>query len=102
MSLYPKFILTTDGHLRLGMVHLHRELLEPQDHCAGGGFYRFDAVEGRLLLERESYDYGPPRWSAVDRLIVPRDYEGLRLVYVSSAWPYDEHDLTSLFGVTYE
>ena len=34
---YPKFILTGEGILRLGMVPLHRHLLQPGDVCLGGG-----------------------------------------------------------------
>ena len=38
---YPKFIITKDGHFRLGMVNLHMLLLERGDYCLGGGFYQF-------------------------------------------------------------
>ena len=40
--LHPKFIITSGGHLRLGMVTLHRDLLMPHEQCLGGGFYEFD------------------------------------------------------------
>ena len=29
----PKFIITRDGVLRLGMVNQHKDLLEPEDDC---------------------------------------------------------------------
>lgn len=102
MGTYPKFIVTSDGHLRLGMVHMHKDLLYPEDHCVGGGYYHIDTTSMRLVLDRESYDYGSPQWSKIRRLIVPRDYEGLQVVYKSSSWPYDEIDLASLFSIGYE
>ena len=36
----PKFIITTDGVFRLGMVNQHKELLKPGDQCIGGGYWR--------------------------------------------------------------
>lgn len=102
MGTYPKFILTSDGHLRLGMVNMHRDLMLAGDHCMGGGYYNIDTTNMRLVLDRESYDYGSPQWSKIQRLIVPRDYEGLGLVYQSGSWPYEEIDLASLFPISYE
>lgn len=77
---YPKFIITATCHLRLGMVNLHRDLIEPGDTCLGGGYYRFDYLTNSLILERSSYDYGPPQWHRLDRLIVPEPYRGLTIV----------------------
>ena len=77
----PKFIITTDGHLRLGMVNQHKDLLKPGDQCIGGGFYQFDWTANRLLLDRASYDFGRPRWHLLDRLKVPVAYRGLSIVY---------------------
>ena len=53
-----KFVITSKGYLRMGDVKLHRDLLWPDDWCLGGGFYRFDYVNKRVILDRESYDYG--------------------------------------------
>ena len=66
----PKFIITLDGVLRLGMVNLHKDLLQPGDQCIGGGYYRFDYIANRLLLDRASYDYGTPKWHLLDTLKV--------------------------------
>lgn len=33
---YPKFIITNEGHFRLGMVNLHMHLLEHGDYCLEG------------------------------------------------------------------
>ena len=99
---YPKFIITGDGHLRLGMVRLHRDLLLPGDTCLGGGFYRFDYVGCRLILERASYDYGPPRWGRLERLVVEELYRGLGIVYVPDGRGEDPLDLASLLNIEYE
>ena len=58
----PKFIITIDGYFRLGMVNQHKHLLKPGDQCIGGGYYHFDFVSNRILLDRESYDFGRPKW----------------------------------------
>jgi hypothetical protein len=81
-----------DGYFRLGMVrsalcdasHLknqHKHLLKPGDQCIGGGYYHFDFVSNRILLDRESYDFGRPKWHLLETLKVPSVYRGLRLVY---------------------
>ena len=77
----PKFIITMDGHLRLGMVRLHKDLLKPGDRCLGGGFFRFDYVSNRMVLEGKSYDFGPPLWHLLNVLKVPVVYRGLLIVY---------------------
>ena len=51
---YPKFILTATGHIRLGMVTLHRHLLEPGDVCLGGGYYDIDYLTMTLVLSGRS------------------------------------------------
>lgn len=80
MSL-PKFIITRDGYLRIGMVNQHKELLQPEDDCIGGGYYQFDYASGRMILDRASYDFGVPRWHLLETLSVPAVYRGLRIVY---------------------
>ena len=40
----PKFIITMDGYIRLGMGDQHKHLLKPGDQCIGGGYYTFDFV----------------------------------------------------------
>ena len=89
----PKFIITMDGYLRMGMVNQHKDLLIGDDSCIGGGYYQFDWASNRLLLDRASYDFGRPRWHLLDTLKVPASYRGLRIVYI-----YDDdfhEDLTS-------
>lgn len=78
----PKFIITADGFLRLGMVNMHKDLLLPGDECIGGGYYQFDYVSNRLILDRKSYDYGKPKWHWLDILKVPSVYRGLQIVYI--------------------
>ena len=77
----PKFIITMDGHFRLGMVYQHEDLLKPGDQCIGGGYYSMDFLSNRLLLDRSSYDFGLPRWHYLDVLKVPSMYRGWRIVY---------------------
>lgn len=78
----PKFIITMDGHFRLGMVIQHRDLLKPGDQCIGGGYYHFDYTSNRIVLDRSSYDFGKPKWHWLDCLKVPSAYRGLTLVYL--------------------
>lgn len=78
----PKFIITADGILRLGMVNMHKDLLLPGDECIGGGYYQFDYVSNRLILDRKSYDYGKPKWHWLDVLRVPSVYRDLQIVYI--------------------
>ena len=77
-----------DGHLRLGMVDMHKDLLLPGDSCLGGGYYTFDFVSNRIVLDRKSYDFGEPKWHLLEVLKVPSVYKGLRLVY-----NYDDGDV---------
>lgn len=78
----PKFVLTLDGHLRIGYVRMHKDLLLPGDTCIGGGFWEVDYLSNRLLLSGRSYDYGKPKWTFITgSLYVPRDYSGMRIEY---------------------
>lgn len=78
---HPKFIITLDGVLRLGMVCQHKDLLKPGDQCIGGGYYQFDYTTNRVILDRSSYDYGIPRWHLLETLKVPSVYRGMKFVY---------------------
>lgn len=79
--MYPKFIITASGDFRLGMVHLHKDLLEPGDTCRGGGYYEFNYLQGALELSGESTDFGRPQWDSIETLRIPEPYRGLSLVY---------------------
>ena len=78
---YPKFIVTSGGCLRMGMVQMHKELLQMGERCTGGGFYAFDYSGLRLVLSGESMDYGKPQWHRLSTLYIPREYEGFTPVY---------------------
>jgi hypothetical protein len=78
---HPKFIITKEGHFRLGMVNLHKHLLKRGDHCLGGGFYQFNYTANRILLDGESYDFGPPLWDMINILKVPSAYRGMQIIY---------------------
>ena len=97
---HPKFILTSRGRLRLGMVSLHRDLLMPGEQCYGGGWYEFDAMGTRLLLCRQSYDYGPPRWHLFDDIYVESLYQGLEIIY--EAGTADEYRVMECHHIIYE
>ena len=77
----PKFIICIDGTFRLGMVNQHKNLLKLGDQCIGGGYYHFDFVSNRIILDRESYDFGKPKWHLLEVLKVPSTYRGMRIVY---------------------
>ena len=95
----PKFIITSGGYLRLGLVNLHRDLLLPHEDCLGGGLYEYDHVVNKLLLSGRSYDYGPPRWSRVDTLMVPEAYNGVPIIYRDS-WG-GEINITTELSIKY-
>ena len=97
----PKFIITLDGHLRLGMVEMHKDLLLPGDQCIGGGYYRFDYVTNRIVLSRSSYDFGVPKWHVLDELQVPAVYRGLRLIYQYDDGEHDDIDLSDTLKISY-
>ena len=96
---HPKFIITSSGHLRLGMVTLHRELLMGHEQCLGGGFYEFDYTGNRLLLSGKSFDYGPPRWGRIEVLLVPEPYRNMGIVYRDSRG--EELNITTEFTIKY-
>ena len=78
---HPKFIITMNGYFRLGMVNMHKDLLKTGDQCIGGGYYSFDFVSNRIILDGMSYDFGAPDWHLLDSLKVPSTYRGMRIVY---------------------
>lgn len=96
---HPKFIITSGGHLRLGMVTLHRDLLMPHEQCLGGGFYEFDYASNRLVLSGKSFDYGPPRWSRVETLLVQEAFLGTTIVYRDPRG--EEINITNAFKIAY-
>ncbi len=79
--MYPKFIITGDGVFRLGIVSLHKHLLEAGETCLGGGYYEFDYERAQLKLWGESSDYGRPQWDQLTTLRVPMPYRDLTIVY---------------------
>ena len=108
----PKFIITMEklrlgeqsseiGVLRLGMVNQHRDLLRPGDQCIGGGYYTFDFVSNRIILDRSSYDFGKPKWHLLERLKVPSVYRGLRLVYVYDDGFHDDFCVSDELKIEY-
>jgi len=97
----PKFIITMDGYLRLGMVNQHRDLLIGDDQCIGGGYYEFDWTSNRLLLDRTSFDFGEPRWHLLDKLKVPEAYRNLRIVYVFNDAYHEDYIVNDELQIEY-
>ena len=97
----PKFIICLDGTFRLGQVNQHKDLLKSGDQCIGGGYYFLDFVSNRIILDRESYDFGRPRWHLLDTLRVPSIYRGMRIVYKYDDGFHDEFNVSDELGIEY-
>lgn len=97
----PKFIITQDGYFRLGMVCQHKDLLQPGEYCIGGGYYRFDYVSNRIVLDRSSYDFGRPKWHLLDSLKVPSAYRGLKLVYQYGDGLHEDFPVSDAMKIEY-
>ena len=70
------------------MVTLHRHLLEPSDHCMGGGYWRINHASRQVVLSGSSSDYGPPQWRRVSRIMLPDGYEGYTFVWEEGGHQY--------------
>ena len=110
--LLPKFIITMDGVFRLGMVDQHKHLLKSGERlrvgeqssgiqCIGDGYYAFDFVSNRIILDRESYDFGRPKWHLLDTLKVPSTYRGLRIVYKYDDGFHDDVNVSEQLQIEY-
>ena len=97
----PKFIITMDGVFRLGMVNQHKHLLKTGDQCIGGGYYVFDFVSNRIILDRESYDFGRPKWHLLDTLKVPSTYRGMRIIYKYDDGFHDDFNVSEELQIEY-
>ena len=95
----PKFIITSGGYLRLGMVRLHRDLLMAHEDCLGGGFYEYDYPSNQLLLSGKSFDYGPPRWGKINVLLGPETLREVPIIY-RDHWG-GEINITASFSIQY-
>ena len=100
-SAMPKFILTMEGCLRIGMVHLHSELVMPGDEPIGGGFFDVDYISNRLILYRQSHDYGVPRWHLVETLRVPKDYRGYTIKYIYDDGWHEDYNVSDSLPIEY-
>ena len=98
---HPKFIITQEGYLRLGIVNLHLDLLTDKDQCIGGGYYEVDLVNNKLILSRISYDYGPPKWDWLETLKVPSEYRGFQIEYESDDIFIDDFDVSVELKIEY-
>lgn len=78
-----KFIITLDGELRFGDVHLHKDLIPWGDHeCHGGGLWKINAGGMSVDLYGRSFDFGPAdfdmvrsiNWSGIGGKPIPLFY----------------------------
>ena len=97
----PKFIITMDSFFRLGMVEMHKDLLKPGDRCIGGGYYQFDYVSNQIILDRESYDFGKPKWHLLETLKVPSSYKSMRLIYKYDDYLQDDFNVSEELRIEY-
>ena len=97
----PKFIITMEGYLRLGMVNQHKDLMKPGDQCIGGGYYYFDYTSNRIILDRSSCDFGRPKWYLLDVLKVPSVYKGMRLIYKYDHNFHDDFNISEELRIEY-
>ena len=67
-----KFIITMEGYFRLGMVNQYKHPLKQGDQFIGRGYYHFDFVSN--IVDRESYNFGRPKWHLLEVLKVPSVY----------------------------
>lgn len=86
-----KFIVTQDGELRFGDVHLHKDLLPYADtECYGGGMWAINAGGMSIDLYGSSFDFGKADFSKVRSI----NWEGvggnpIPLIYYPN---YPDHD----------
>lgn len=98
----PKFIVTKEGRLRLGMVSRHCELLKPGEACRGGGFYELDYITHCLLLSGASSEYGEPEWEDFESITLSAYYRRLHIVYTSwDSWKKEFH-VSDRLEIVYE
>ena len=98
--LQKKFLLTSHGHLRIGVVHMHRDLLQPGDHPMGSGFWDIDYTANCLVLSGRSFDFGEPQWGVVNTLHVPQAYRSLSIVYEGDT-PSQNFDVSAHLSIVY-
>ena len=97
----PKFIITLNVYFRLGMFYQHKALLQAGAQFIGGGYYRFDYVSNRLILDRSSYDFGKPKWHLLDTLKVPSVYRNLQIVYLYDDSYHDDFNVSDKLRIEY-
>lgn len=81
------------------MVTQHRHLLEHGDTCLGGGYWNVNHYAMQMELSGASSDYGKPQWHRIDKVILPRDYEGYTFTWLING---TQHPLTEILPVEFE
>ena len=66
VPIMQKFVITLDGELRFGDVHLHKDLLPyGVNDCFGGGLWKINAGGMSIDLYGCSFDFGPADFNQV-------------------------------------
>ena len=68
---------------------------------ASSAYYTFDFVSNRIILDRESYDFGRPKWHLIETLKVPSTYRGLRIVYKYDDGFHDDFNVSEELQIEY-
>lgn len=69
-----KFIVTKEGELIFGDVHLHKDLIPwGGDECLGGGLWKINAGGMSIDLYGRSFDFGPAELDKVKSI----DWSGI-------------------------
>ena len=63
-----KFIISEDGILKFGNVHLHRDLFIWGEDTCFGGFWEIDHSRNAIILHGRSFDFGGPDFSRVKHI----------------------------------
>ena len=65
------------------------------------GYYHFDYTTNRILLDRESYDFGRPKWHLLETLKVPSTYRGMQIVYSYDDGFHDDFNVSQELNIEY-
>ena len=61
----------------------------------------FDFVSNVIILDRESYDFGRPKWHLLEVLKVPSTYRGMRIVYKYEDGFHDDFNVSEELPIEY-
>lgn len=75
------------AELRFGDVIYHKELLNPDENCLGGGL--FEVESNKLIMSGCSFDYGYPGFQMEGlKITCPQEYIKDEMIYTMKSEPY--------------